>query len=412
MNRKQLVTLLVLVVVLGAAGLLIQQRGRSAYQGAGRNTGQKLLGVFPYNDVAHVLIKQGSNEVNLVKKDNLWRVRERYDYPANFADLSRFLVDAADLKAAQSEQAGPSQLSRLELVPGQGSNAPVVVDFRDQNDKPINTLLLGKRHFRKSNSPSPMGDMGEEGYPDGRWVKAGSSGDTVALISATLDNIAPKPDQWLGKDFFKAERIKSVAVTYAVETNSFKVSRDTETASDWKLADAKPNEQLDSSKVSGFSYALSSPSFSDVLPGDAKPEQTGLDKPTVVTLETFDNFTYTLKVGAKTNDNCAMTLTVAASLPTERTPGKDEKAEDKARLDKEFADNQKKAQDKLAQEKSCEKWIYLISSSTLESVLKERGQLLVEKKEEPKEGSSTNAVDTPKIGDPAPKAGETNGPAQ
>ena len=113
-----------------------------------------------------------------------------------------------------------------------------------------------------------------------------------------------------------------------------------------------PSEQLDSSKTSSFSYALSSPSFNDVLPADTKPEQTGLDKPTVITLDTFDNFTYTIKVGQKTNDNLPMVVAVTAQIPKERTPGKDEKPEDKTKLDKEFKDKQKKLEDKLSQEQS------------------------------------------------------------
>jgi hypothetical protein len=122
----------------------------------------------------------------------------------------------------------------------------------------------------------------------------------------------------------------------------------------------------------------------DVLVG-AAPEQVGLDKPTTIVLETFDNFTYTVKVGSKTNDNYALTVTVASSLPKERTPVKGEKTEDKEKLDKEFKDKQKKLEEKLAEEKGFEKWIYLVSSWTVDSLLKERAQLLIEKKEEPKE---------------------------
>jgi hypothetical protein len=172
------------------------------------------------------------------------------------------------------------------------------------------------------------------------------------------------------------------------------VTRDTETASDWKLADAKPEEKLDSSKTSSFSYALSSPSFNDVMPADTKPEPAGLDKPTVVTLDTFDNFTYTLKLGQKTNDNVPLLATVTAQIPKERTPGKDEKPEDKTRLDKEFKDKQKNLEDKLSQEQKYGKWIYLVSNWTFDSLLKDRSQLLVEKKEEPKKDEKPAATDS------------------
>ena len=59
------------------------------------------------------------------------------------------------------------------------------------------------------------------------------------------------------------------------------------------------------------------------------------------------------------------------------------------KLDKEFKEKQKKLEDKLAQEKAYEKWTYLVSSWTLDSVLKERSQLMVEKKEEPKKEEKT-----------------------
>ena len=39
-------------------------------------------------------------------------------------------------------------------------------------------------------------------------------------------------------------------------------------------------------------HVFPSPSFNDVLAADAKPEDTGLDKPTVATIETFDGFRY------------------------------------------------------------------------------------------------------------------------
>jgi hypothetical protein len=404
MNRKQLLILIVLLVVVGIAGVVRYQRNQTSWQGGGRQgAALKLLGDLPVNDVAAIVIKGGTNQLDLVKKDNLWRVKERNDYPANFSEISSFLLKAADLKATQTEEIGASQLGRYKLLPpGQATNTAVLVELRDQNGKVIKSLLLGKIHMRKSEGrPLPMGEMGEnEGFPDGRYVMVGTGAKTVAVVSDPLSNLEAKPDAWLNKDFFKVEKLRSIAVVFPVATNSWKVTRDTETASDWKLAEAKPGEQLDSSKSSSFSYALNSPSFSDVLPADTKPEQTGLDKPTVITLNTFENFTYTLKLGQKTNDNLPMLVTVTAQIPKERTPGKDEKAEDKARLDKEFKEKQKKVEDKLSQEKSFEKWVYLVSSWTVDSLLKERAQLLVEKKAEPKKDAKPAATDSSKKEDP------------
>ena len=393
MNRKQFVIILLVLVVLGIAGLSVYRKENSSSGGNNPAVGKKVLPDFAYNDVAQIVLREGSNQVTLIKKNDLWRVQERNDYPANYSEISEFLLKWKDLKVVQSEEVGVSDLRRLWLAPDQATNNPVVVDFKDQAGKSITTLLLGKKHMRKSARPSQFGDMGEEGYPDGRYISVGASSKMVSLISDALSNVEPKPEQWLGKDFFKVEKPRAVAVVFPNATNSWKLTRETE-AGEWKLVDATPEEKVDSSKVSGVSNPFSSPSFNDVRASSAVAEL-GLDKPILVTIDTFENFTYTVKVGQKTNDVYAMMISVAADLAKERTPGKDEKAEDKDKLDKEFKEKQKKLEEKLAQEKPCENWVYLVSSWTVDPVLKERAQLMIDKKDDKKAGAADAAIPSP-----------------
>jgi hypothetical protein len=255
--------------------------------------------------------------------------------------------------------------------------------------------------------------MGDEGWPDGRYVKTGQAGESVALISDPLANLEPRPEQWLNKDFFKIEKPRSIAVKSPAETNSWELARESESG-EWKLADPKPGEQLDAGKASSTTSSLSSPSFSDVAPA-SKSEEMGLTQPTVVTIKTFDDFAYTLKVGTKTNDNYPLMVSVSATLPTERVAGTNEAAADKEKLDKEFKEKQKTLAAKLDAEKKLENWIFLVSSWTLDSVLKQRSQLMVEKKEEPKPEGATNAPpavlhDELPHADTAPATSATNRP--
>ena len=127
MNRKQLVLLLVVIVVVGGAGLLLRKNQTSSWEGSGSGGGKKLLENFPVNDVAAIGIKQGANELHLVKKDETWRVHERNDYPANYSDISGFLLKLNDLKIVQTEKVGPSQLAKLSLAAGQGADSALVV---------------------------------------------------------------------------------------------------------------------------------------------------------------------------------------------------------------------------------------------------------------------------------------------
>ena len=187
MKGKQLGILIILVAALGGAGYVLYNKQNASWESGNSTIGKKLLGdKFPINDVTAISIQQGTNEVNLVKKDDLWRVSERTDYPANFSKISGFLLKARDLKIVQSEEVGPSQLPRLDLAPSKGTNSPITVAFKGQNDKPIKMLLLGKQHIQKPSQEQAQQFGGSEGWPDGRYVKVGDS-KTVAVISDPLE---------------------------------------------------------------------------------------------------------------------------------------------------------------------------------------------------------------------------------
>ena len=74
MNRNQLLILLVLVVVLGGAGIMLHNRQKSSWEGANPAAGKKVLGDFPINDVAHIEIKSRSQVSRLC-------VRRKIDNP-------------------------------------------------------------------------------------------------------------------------------------------------------------------------------------------------------------------------------------------------------------------------------------------------------------------------------------------
>jgi hypothetical protein len=389
MNLKQLGILIVLVVVIGGAGLMLHNKQKSSWTGGGADVGKKLMGdAFPVNNVAHISVQHGTNSLNLVKQDDLWRVRERSGYPANFSQISDLLLKLRDLKIVQVEDIGPSQLGRMELAPGQETNPAVVVQFDDQADKPISTLVLGKKHMKKAAQPSQAG--GEDSFPDGRYVEVGTNSHQVALISDPLETLDANPDTWLNKDFFKVEKPKSIEVDFPVTTNSWKLTRETE-AGDWKLANTNAGEELDSAKLSGVTSPFGSPTFSSVLPG-VKLE--GTNKPTVVKIDTFDGFDYTINVGEKTNDDYFVTLTVSGKPVPEPAAAKDEKPEVKAMLENQFRDVQQKAADKLKQEQAYQQWTYLVPGYAVDPVLKERSQLLAEKKTEPAAGTSDKSSET------------------
>lgn len=381
MNRKQLTLLIVLAAALGGLGWLAYQKQQSSYAESKVRLGEKLLPNFPLNDVAQFTIKQPKAELTLVKKDDVWTVAERGNYPANFSTISDFIRKFWELKVTKPVRAGASRLPALELVtPDKGNGT--LIEFKDAAGKPIKSVLLGAKHMREGGGQeSPFGGGGG-GFPDGRYLMVGSDLGTVSLVNEPFANAEAKPGDWLQKEWFKVEKIKTISVSSGTATNDWKLSRESESG-EWKLANAKPGETLDTGKSGGATSALSYPSFDDVVTGTNAAAT--MEKPVVGSIETFDGFSYTVKIGQKADDEkYHFQVEVAGSFPKERTPGKDEKAEDKDKLDKEFKDALAKKEEKLKNEKAFAKWTYLVSKWTIDPFLKGRHELLAEKPSETK----------------------------
>jgi hypothetical protein len=282
--------------------------------------------------------------------------------------------------------------------PGKGTNSAILLEFKNAQGQTLQSIRLGKKHTHQSERASPM-PFGDEGFADGRYVMLGGDSKTVLTLSDPLNSVDPKCAEWLDKDFFKVEKPQTIAFASTNAADSWTLTRATESAP-WVLEQAKAGEVLDTNKVSSLASTLSYPSFVDVVT-DAAPDKTGLDKPLTLTIETFDHFTYTLKIGQKTPENeYNITLAAAGDIPSARTPGKDEKPADKAKLDKEFQDKIKPLQEKLNQEKALAKWTYLVNTWLVDPLIRARAQLMVEKTTEKKDEK----------GAPEAKSADTNEP--
>jgi hypothetical protein len=394
MNRKQLILLIVLAAALGGLGWLAYQKKQSSFAESKVRLGEKLLPNFPLNDVAQFTIKQPKAELTLAKKDDVWTVVERGHHPANFTTISEFIRKFWELKVTKPVRVGPSRLAALELVaPDKGNGT--VIEFKDAAGKPIKSVLLGAKHMRESGGQgqeSPFGGP-SGGFPDGRYLMVGSDIATVSLVNEPFANAEAKPADWLQKDWFKVEKIKAIGVVTGEKTNDWKLSRESESG-EWKLADAKSGENLDTGKSGGVTSALSYPNFDDVITGTNAAGV--MDKPIVATIETFDGFTYTAKVGKKTDDDkYHFQVDVAGNFQKERTPGKDEKPEDKEKLDKEFKEALAKKEEKLKTEKGFAKWTYQVSKYTIDPLLKTRHELLAEKPAETKTDAAPTGTTPP-----------------
>jgi hypothetical protein len=377
MNRKQFLILLAAVVVLGGAGLALVWQDIAAYRASGARIGAKLLPSLKIADVAEIRLQDAKDHVTLARQEKYWVVQERGGYPASFQEISDLMIKLVELKVTQSEQVGASLWPRLDLAEpgkGQAEGAGTVIDFRDANGKSLARVVLGKKVLKKDPlNPLPAA---KDGVPAGRYVRVDGGKETVVVVSDPLNSAEANPGRWLNKEFFKADRIRTLAVGPDGAAPSWKITRDEEWGQ-WKFAAG--GGTLNPSAAVMAVNKLGSLSFHDVAV-DPKPQTEG--KPTVVVAETFDNLVYTLRLAKKAGSgDYLVNFSVSGDPSKKRVPEKGEKAEEAARRDKEFAASRKRLEERLAAERALGKWTYVIAQREIEPLLMSRGDMIPPRRE-------------------------------
>ncbi len=372
MNRKQFLMLLVAVAVLGGAGLAMFWKDISGYKESGAKIGAKVLPNLKAADATEIRLKDAKNEVTLVSKKGSWSVKERGGYPADVGEISELLAKLVEAKVVQSEALGESLYPRLNLAEpkdkGSAEGTGTLLELKDKEGKPIAKLIFGKVSLKKDpGNPLPNA---VDGVPAGRWMVAPGTIQGAVVLSDPFANVDAKAGKWLAKNFFKADRIKTLTVGEGAA--QWKITRELE-YSHWKFAGGAG--QLDPSAAVGAVNALGQLAFSDV---STEGKVTG-DKITTMVAETFDNLTYTITVAKqKTGDDYLFNFVLTGEPPKTRTPEKDEKPDEIKRRAEEYEKSLKMLEARSQFEKILGQWVYVMPAKSLEPMLKERAQMLVQ----------------------------------
>ena len=375
MNRKHFLYLVIALVVLGGAGLALVWQDIAAYRASGAKIGAKLLPGLKIADVAEFRLQNPKHQVTLARTEKTWVVQERGGYPASFQEISDLMIKLVELKVTQSEQVGASLLPRVELAdPGKGEGGGTLVEFRDGSGKVLAGLVLGKKVLKKDPlNPLPAA---KDGVPAGRYVRVVGAQDAVVVVSDPLGKAEADPGKWLNRDFFKADRIRTLAAGLEGGAPQWKITR-AEEWGQWKFAAG--GGDLNPGAAVAAVNKLGSLSFDDVALDSGKD---AAGNPLVIVAETFDNLVYTLKLARKAKgDDHFVSFTVKGEPPKSRAPEKGEKAQDKERRDQEFAESRKRLEERIAAEQALAKWTYVIGKRELEPLLRARGEMVAPRRD-------------------------------
>ncbi|HEY6239926.1 MAG TPA: DUF4340 domain-containing protein [Burkholderiales bacterium] len=381
MNRKQFLIALAVLAVLAAAGAFVTLSDRSGWTSADTRAGQKVFAGLRISEVAEIAIKDSSGELHLVRDATGWSVRERAGFAADTDRIGELLVKLAELKIVQSEALPESQRARLELVepkdPG-SQGAGTALELKDAKGGSLGRALLG----RKIVNSAAVASLGRgEAEATGRYLTLGGDANTMLAVGDPLTQAVSMPDQWLVKDLLRADGVKSVSSSKDGKLR-WHVTRGTE-STDWTFAGSK--ERPDLQKATDLASSLGWVNLVDVVADPAKAD-TGLDHAVVIKAETLDGVSYSLAIGKQAGVNYYVKVAVAGEPRKTRMPVKGEKAEDKAKNDKEFEERRKQLVEKVAREKKLDRWVYLVARSGVDPLLRDRAGLMPEKKKPAKKG--------------------------
>ncbi len=380
MNRRQFLIALAVLAVLAAAGAAVILSDRSAWTAADSRAGQKAIPGLRLSEVAEIAIRDSPGELHLVRGETGWSVRERAGFAADTDRVAALLVKLAELKVVQSEPLPESQRARLELLEpkDKAAGTGTLIELKDAKGGSLGRLLLGKKIVK--NPPVAALSRGET-EATGRYLTESGDAGTLLAVGEPLTEVESKPEQWLVKDLFRADGVKSISSSKDGRPR-WSVTRGTESA-DWKFAGSK--EKPDLQKATDLASSLGWVNLVDVVADPGKAD-TGLDHAIVIKADTFDGLSYTLKVGKRVGDNYYVGIAVGGEPRKARTRAKGEKAEDKAKKDTEFDEYRKKLLEKFEREKKFERWTYLVAKNGLDPLLRDRPGLMPEKKKPAKKG--------------------------
>jgi hypothetical protein len=289
MKSKTFLVLLAVCVVLALASLVVFQSDDDGT--ATTPEGADFFANLPVNDVTGLTLSGPEGEVALAKGGTVWRVENRYGYPADFDDIRAFILKLRDLNVGRAFAADADSRRRLSLLPpdAEGADADhrgtrVVLQTSDSG--PAADLIIGAARETDAGS-------------GGHYLRR-ADGDTVFLVDESFQFLELDPAQWLAPDLLdiSAARVRRVTcLNAATGQELYRIERP-EKGQPPVFVDPAPGDRtVATSKVTNLFSALDNLTLEDVANPETEAREMGLETPICHEFWLFDGTTHTVCKG-------------------------------------------------------------------------------------------------------------------
>ncbi len=427
MNKGLAVILGLLALIMGVGAVVtLRDQGASTTSAEESKLGQPLLPQLKAAEVARIIIREPKATLTLEKKNERWVINERGGFPADLDKVTELVVKAIELKTGQVEAIGEKDRARMQLAapaapaapatpaapaaPASTAAAPMAAGatpgtapsatapntegaatalvFAGADGKTLAELWLGKKYFKIA----PEGDAAKA-LGDGRYIMLPSDTSRVVVVADPLKQASSNAGDWLAREGFAIENIKSLEVKAAAD--GYRIARaildtpwelDGSAAPSTKVAaigkggnaagGPSASAALDQSRANNASYGLAKLDLEDVA---AAGSDAGFDQGSDIIISTFDGLEYHIKVGRVEGTRLFAQVTVQGELsrPAPSAPA-NEKPEDKDKREKAFAEQTKTLAARIAREKALGPFTLMIAKAKFDDVLKPRAAMLAQ----------------------------------
>jgi hypothetical protein len=376
MKPRTVIILWLLVLLLGISVFTAKKSsGNAIKHTTHRAAGETLIAEFPAREIASIHITDAEKSVNLQLKGGNWSVVERDGFKANSADIVELLRTLIDLKVTQGIEAGPSFAASFGMDEKSSDPAKhgVTATFKDASGKSLAAISFGK-NLDSVASSSPFG-----GGAVGRFVRNHADESGFYAVSELFPSLSADPKNWLANDFFKIEKIQSIALTQpGSDKNEWELARKDEGA-EFEFTSAFPGVKIDPAAVAPLKSLFSYARFDDVVPAAEVTKRTSPDKAQTATIKTFEDLTYVLTLQpskVEGSENYLLAVKVSGDIPEKRKAAENEKPEDAAAADKAFETRKKALNEIIEQIKKLENITFEVSKFTVDALIKSRTDLM------------------------------------
>ena len=282
MKLKTISTLAVIAAVLIIVAVFLAEQQKPGAPPTNQPVFPELKTVI--NDVTELSVATQSGTITLHRQEDIWRVKEKYNYPADLGTVRETLIGLAELTILEPKTRKPELYEKLGLqdVDAEGSLSTGIT-LKDATDNTVAAAVIG------NDRPA----QGKSGYKELFLRKVGDPQTWLVQGGLTVEK---NPGKWLDKELTQIEtkRVRRLIVTHPDKTRLV-VEKARPTDLNYQVAHVPEGLEIESQfTVNNIVSTVTSLSLEDVKPRSEVPFD---DQPVVTAVfETFDGLQGTVQL--------------------------------------------------------------------------------------------------------------------